>query len=50
MDVSPVPDECGFERRYRFWEVGVTSTQRVDRLRVTETEPFRDLVCADEML
>lgn len=50
LDVSPVPDERGFERRYRFREVGVTSTKRVDRLRVTETESFRDFVRANEML
>ena len=50
VNVSPVPDECGFECRYRLGEVGVTSTKGVDRLRVTETEPFRDFVRANEML
>jgi len=47
---SPVPDERRLKCRYRFWEVGVTSTKRVDRLGVAETEPFRDLVCANKML
>ena len=30
LNISPVPDECGFERRYRFWKIGVTSSERVD--------------------
>ena len=50
LDVPPVPDEGGFERRHRFREVGVTSTKGVDRLRVAESEPFRDFVRANEML
>ena len=46
LDIAPVPDERGFECRYRFREVGVTSTKGVDRLRVAESEPFRDFVRA----
>jgi hypothetical protein len=49
LDVSPVPYERGFERRYRFREVSVAPSPFVDDLRSFNGEPLRDFVCADEV-
>jgi len=49
LNVTPVPDECGFECRYWFREVGVAPSPFVDDLRSFNGEPLRDFVCADEV-
>lgn len=48
-NLSPVPDECGFECRYRLGKVGVTSTPLVNNLGAFHTQSLRDLVCANEI-
>ena len=49
LDVSPVPDERGFQRRYRLREVGMTSSPFMDDLGSFNAEPLRDFVCSDEV-
>ena len=49
LNISPVPDECGLERRYWLGEVGVPSTPLVNNLGALHPQSLRDLVCANEI-